>query len=85
MRQEELISLGVKQYTERDYGNPFRAQKFAERVTQTMRDFGEGFAVFIGDRLGAFTGDVGSARNIARQEQANHGSDANVRIRKVKV
>jgi len=67
MRQEEIIAIGIEQYTERDHGNPFRAQKFVERVGKTFQEFGEGFAIFIGDRLGAFVGDVGSARFIARR------------------
>lgn len=83
MKKDELLAVGVAQYTRG--GQPLRAKQFMERVNETLSDFGEGFAVFVGSSLHAFTGDVGSARHIAREAVNYAKKREDVRIKRVRV
>lgn len=85
MKKDEFIAVGVKQYTERRGGNPYDANLFVNRVGQIMRDFGEGFAVFVGEQLVWFAGDVGGARNEARNQVASGHDKASVTVKRIKV
>lgn len=82
MKKEELLAIGVSQYTKQ--GNPDRARFFMERVNQVLKDYGEGFAVFIGGTLSSFGGDVGAARHSAR-EAVTYAGGKDVKIKHVKV
>lgn len=74
MRLEELIAVGVKQ------GG---GHKFMEQAVGVVSSFGEGFAVFVAGKLFSFGGDVGAARESARQAAAGPGvSRDSVRIRR---
>lgn len=82
MKKEELLAVGVAQYTKQ--GNPHRARVFMERVDQVLKDYGEGFAVFIGSTLTSFGGDVGAARSSAR-EAVTYAGGEDVKIKHIKV
>lgn len=83
MRKEQLLAIGVSQYTQSK--QPRRAVDFMERVNKTMSEMGEGFAVFVGGSLHAFTGDVGAARSIAREATNYTKKREDVSIKRVKV
>lgn len=85
MKKEQLLAVGVEQYTKRHGGNPYNANQFVNRVNQIMGDFGEGFAVFVGERLAWFGGDVGGARNEARNQVAGGHKRESVAVKRIKV
>ncbi len=85
MKKQDLIAVGVDQYTKRHGGNPHNANLFVSRVNQIMGDFGEGFAVFVGSRLAWFGGDVGGARNEARNQVAGGHKRESVSVNRIEV
>lgn len=64
-------------------GYEYQADQQKSHITRLVQDFGEGFAVFVGGRLGAFTGDAGSARHSARMMVADGADKDAVRIKRV--
>lgn len=58
---------------------------FMDRANRIIKDYGEGFAVFIGGRLSSFGGDVGAARHSATMAVERGAKRDDVRIRRIKV
>ncbi len=85
MKLSQLFAIGVPQYTARDGGNPHSANLFVERATGILRDYGEGFAVFVGGRLAWFSNDVGGARNQAKIAVSYGTKREDIKIKRVVV
>ncbi len=85
MKKQDLIAIGVDQYTKRNGGNPFNANQFVSRVNQIISDCGEGFAVFVGSRLAWFGCDIGAARNEARNQMSGGHKRDSVSVKRITV
>lgn len=83
MKIFDLLALQSDQFNK--MGRSHDGRKFGERIAAHMRDFGEGAAVFIGDRLVWF-GDRDAARNEARMiVGSGHAKREVVRVKCIKV
>lgn len=85
MRKNDLIAIGAAQYAKGNGRNKGSVTQFINWVNSTVSDFGEGFAIFVGSELFSFTGDVGSARYLAREAMIQGRKREDIRIKRITV
>ncbi len=87
MKVKDFADLWAAQAAEKHGANEASREHWSNSarrsVAETVSSWGEGFAVFFGDKVGAFYGDAGAARHAAREARDSYKTP-NVRIKHVK-